>query len=93
MKPEESLEDFSFRYVHLCFEFLESDVDWVYLNINFQRLVLVSLQHFQLETNLVLHEYHHNLQITKGPNSTPNLVLPISLNLEQPQTSEEDVTT
>ena len=43
MKLEESLEDFSFRYVHIYFEFPESDVDLVYLNINFQWFILVSL--------------------------------------------------
>ena len=50
------------------------------------------MQHFYLEKNLVLHEYHRNLQTTKCPNSTPNIVFPISLNLEQPQASEEEIT-
>lgn len=91
MKPEESLKGFSFRFVHLCFEFLESDIDWVYLNINFQRLDLVSLQHFQLETSPVFHEYHNNLQITKCPDSSRNLVWPISLNMEETQTLLEEI--
>lgn len=78
MKPEESLEDFSFRFVRICFEFPERDVNWVYLNINFKRFILIYLQNFQLETNHVSHEYHHNLQITKCLDYTPNLVFPLS---------------
>jgi len=35
VKLEESLEDFVVRYVHLHFEFLERDVNWVFLSENF----------------------------------------------------------
>lgn len=63
----------------------------MYLNINFQRLVLVSLQHFKLETSPIPHEYHHNLHITKCPDPSHNFVWTISLNMEQPQAPVEEI--
>lgn len=55
-------------------------------------MVLVSLQHFQLETSHVSHEYHHNFHIAKCLDCTYNLILHISLNLEQTQAFEEEIT-
>lgn len=92
MKLEESLEDFILRFVHLCFEFPERDVNWVYLSENFQWLVIVFLQHIQFETYLDSHKNIDDLHITKCPYFTPNLVLPIPLNHEQTQASKEDIT-
>ena len=46
MEPQESLDEFSIRFVHYCFEFPERDVDWKCLNEQLKYVILVSLEQF-----------------------------------------------
>ena len=50
MEPQEPLDEFSIRFVHYCFEFLEKDVDWKLLCEQFRYVILVSLEQFQVAT-------------------------------------------
>lgn len=43
MKPNESIEDFSDRFLHLCYEPPGEDMDWDFFKQKFKRLVHISL--------------------------------------------------
>lgn len=43
MNPDESIEDFSNIFLHLCYEFLEGDMNWYLLKQKFENLVQISL--------------------------------------------------
>lgn len=43
MEPNESIEDFSNRFLHLCYEFPEEDMDHYFLKQKFKHLVHISL--------------------------------------------------
>lgn len=43
MKLDESIEDFSNWFFHLCYEFLEEDIDWDFFKKKFECLVHISL--------------------------------------------------
>lgn len=42
MEPNESVEKFSNRFLHLCYEISEEDLNWDFLKQEFERLVRVS---------------------------------------------------
>lgn len=42
MRPNESLDDFMDRFLHLFYEFSKEYVDWDFMNENFQCLVYIS---------------------------------------------------
>lgn len=54
MKYDESLEDFMDNFLHLCYEFSKEDVDWDFMNENFQYLVQISLEPYENESYMSL---------------------------------------
>ena len=48
MKPNELVEDFSNRFLHLCCEIYEEDINRDFLKQGFEHLILISL-HGELE--------------------------------------------
>ena len=62
MKPNESVEDFSDQFLHLCCEIYEYDINQDFLKQKFERLVLISLHGepeppiFPTSSTLVSHE-------------------------------------
>ena len=92
MKPCESIEEFSIRFVHTCFEFPERDVDWTYLIEQFRYVVFVSLEHFQSVTKPDPSVYFDNPKISSCSDFVPNVSLSISLSLEHIQASQKNIT-
>jgi len=91
IKLKESLEDFADRFFHICYKFPERYLDWMYLNEKFQRLVYVSLQHFQSEMNLNSDDHRDNLPVVYKPNLIHNLFFPTFVSQEKYQALEETI--
>lgn len=64
LKPHKPLDDFANRFLHLCYQFFERYVDWMYLNEKFQQNVFFSLKQFQYKLNPVSTNNHENMQVT-----------------------------
>ena len=47
MKPDESVEDFTDKFLHLCYEFPEEDMDQDFCEKKFQDMVQISLNQFE----------------------------------------------
>ena len=74
MEPQESLDEFSIRFIHYCFEFPERDVDWKCLSEQFKHVILVSLEQFQLDPTVP----YDDPQVTGCSYFVPNASLSIS---------------
>ena len=51
MELNESLQHFTNRFLHLCYEFLDEDVDWQFLDENFCFLVRMSTKYFEYDSS------------------------------------------
>ena len=49
MKLDDSIEGFTNRFLHLCYEFFEEDTDWDLFKEEFQQLVQIYLKHYEHE--------------------------------------------
>ena len=87
MEPQESLDEFSIRFVHYCFEFPERDVDWKCLSEQFKYVILVSLEQFQLDPSVP----YDDPQVTGCSNFVPNAVLSISPSPDHIQSSKDSI--
>ena len=82
MEPQESLKEFSIRFVHSFFEFPERDVDWAYLIEQFRQVVFISLEHLQSATKPNPNVCYDNSQVSSCPDCVPNISLSVMIILK-----------
>ena len=83
MKLEESLEDFIDWFVHLCYQYPKTNMDWMYLGEKLWRLVCLSLKQVQSEMNPNIGDNFGNLQFVNQIDLIHNHVLPTFVSREK----------